>query len=84
MYFAPSLILATGVAAAVWSMGNPKRLRTLALVGLALETLIARRALRDGAELSVAAALPAVVVATHAAYGAAFLRGLLTPSIEDM
>jgi hypothetical protein len=39
-------------------------------------------ALRDGSSPSIAAALPAVVVATHGAYGAAFIRGIFTRNLE--
>ena len=41
-------------------------------------------ALRDGRDPAVALVLPAVVAATHGAYGAAFLQGLATREIERM
>lgn len=82
LYFAPALGLIAGIGILAWSAQDLDRLAVLAGLGAAAAATIAGWALRDGRDPAVAFALPAVVAATHAAYGAAFLQGLVTREIE--
>ncbi len=82
VYFAPALGLVAGLAAVAWSATEPSRFAALAALGAAGAATITGWALRDGRDPAVALVLPAVVWTTHAAYGAAFLQGLVTREIE--
>lgn len=86
MYFLPSLALVAGPLLAAWALLGPRRRRRAALAsGAAGWLAISAAALRDGADLPVALALPAALAAGHGAYGAGFLEGLLlTDEIEAM
>lgn len=84
LYFAPALGLIGGLAAIAWSARRPGRAAGLAALGAAGAATVTGWALRDGRDPAVALVLPAVVAGTHAAYGAAFLQGLVTREIERM
>lgn len=84
LYFAPSVGLIAAVVAVASAATAPKRLAGLAALGAMGAATVAGWALRDGRDPAVAAVLPVVVAGTHAAYGAAFLQGLLTKEIERM
>ena len=84
LYFAPSAGLVVAIAALGWAATEPTLLLGLALLCAAVAASVTGWALRDGRDPAVAAVLPVVVAATHAAYGAAFVRGLLTREIERM
>ena len=56
-----------------WGARRPARLAAVAALG---STLVAASARRAGHDRAVAALLPAALVAAHAAYGSAFVRGL--------
>ncbi|HEX4518283.1 MAG TPA: glycosyltransferase [Gaiellaceae bacterium] len=84
LYFAPTAGLLIGALGLVAITTN----RRLRLPGAAAAVsgwaVIATQARKDGCEPTIAAALPAVVVASHASYGVQFLRGFFTRSIEEM
>ena len=84
MYFAPAVGLLGGLAAVVWSARRRGRAAALGALGAVGAATVTGWALRDRRDPAVALVLPAVVAATHAAYGAAFLRGLATREIERM
>ncbi len=84
LYFAPSagtLVASLGVLGAA---RDARLRRVFAVAGIAGWAAIARRARKDGCDRTVAAALPLVVAASHAAYGIQFARGFLTRSIDEM
>jgi hypothetical protein len=84
LYFAPTAGLVASCAVALAASRN-RRIRVLAAAaGISAWVGIGRRALKDGCEPTIAAALPAVIAASHAAYGMQFARGFATPSIEEM
>jgi GT2 family glycosyltransferase len=81
IYFAPSVAT---VVAGLWTavaLGRRRPRIALLLAAAGVSATIAGKARRDGHEVDVAAALPAVVFASHIAYAAEFLRGLLTPRL---
>jgi hypothetical protein len=84
LYFAPSAALIGGVAALAWAAAEPRRLRAAAALALGGAAAIAALGRRDGVDPAASALLPLALVAGHAAYGAAFLRGLATDEIEAM
>ncbi len=84
LYFAPTLGLVASCAVALAGSKSRRVRITGSVTGIAACVLIGRRALKDGCEPTIAAALPAVVAASHAAYGLQFARGFFTPSIEEM
>jgi glycosyltransferase involved in cell wall biosynthesis len=82
IYFAPAVgTLLLGVSAAA-ALRRPRgRIGALAVcAGAAIA--IATEARCDGHDAGVAVALPAVVLASHVAYGTQFVRGLLTPVLQ--
>jgi hypothetical protein len=82
IYFAPAAgILLLGVSAAV-ALRRPEGRIGLLAVGVGAAVTIAAEARRDGHDASVAATLPAVVFASHVAYGIQFIRGLLTRELH--
>lgn len=84
IYFAPSLALLGGVAAAAWAVRDARRSRAAAvLAGLGAAAIFAN-ARREGVDPAAAALLPAALIAGHGAYGYCFLRGLTTTHIESM
>lgn len=82
LYFAPALGLVAALAAVAWSATEPSRIAALAALGAAGAATITGWAVRDGRDPAVALVLPAVVGTTHAAYGAAFLQGLVVRELE--
>ena len=84
LYFAPALGLIGALAAGVWATRKPGRFGGLAALGTLGAATVTGWALRDGRDPAVALVLPVVVAGTHAAYGAAFLQGLVTREIERM
>jgi glycosyltransferase involved in cell wall biosynthesis len=80
LYFAPSAALLAAPLVAAWALRKPSRLALVAAGAGA----ISLSALRDGKDPAVAALLPIALAAGHGAYGAGFLRGLLTTEIEGM
>jgi glycosyltransferase involved in cell wall biosynthesis len=77
-YFLPAVALAGAVAGAAAALADRRaRAAMAALAGIAASA-IAGQALREGEDPRVAAVLPSVVAASHAVYGAQFLRGLAT------
>lgn len=84
LYFAPSVGVAAAVVALAWAIADPRALVAVGLLAAAFAAAVGGWALRDGRGPAVAVALPFVVAGTHAAYGIAFARGLLTRRIERM
>lgn len=85
LYFGPSAALVTAPALAAWAARRRRRATALGAVAAAGTAAVIAQSLRDGQERKVAAGLPVVLAAGHAAYGAGFLRGLLlTDRIEAM
>lgn len=84
IYFAPTIGVAVACTGAVAALRS-RRVRLLGgITGVAAWAAIARRAAKDGCEPTIAAVLPSVVAASHAVYGVQFVRGFVTPSIEEM
>ena len=81
-YFAPSAALVAGATLVAWGLTSRRRARRLAVASGAAYCAISAYAVREGSSPSIAAALPAVLVATHGGYGAAFIRGLFTRHLE--
>jgi hypothetical protein len=81
IYFAPSvaMLLLGGSAALAVRRRRGKIGLFAACAGAAVA--IAAEARHDGHDTAVAAALPAVVLASHLVYGEQFVRGLLTPRL---
>lgn len=85
LYFAPALALLAAPVVAAWAASSPRRGTAAIAAGAAGWLGISALARRDGADPAVAALLPIVLAAGHAAYGAGFLHGLLgTRTIESM
>jgi GT2 family glycosyltransferase len=84
MYFAPSAAVLGAALIGIWAAGSPRRAAGVTGAGLLAGLAITGWAVRDGQGSAVAAALPAVVAASHTAYGLAFLRGLVTREIDSM
>jgi hypothetical protein len=84
LYFAPAGALVAAPAVVAWAARRPARMRGLLGLGIAAWALISGRALQEGQDPAVAALLPLGLAAGHAAYGAGFLRGLVTTEIESM
>lgn len=84
IYFAPSAALLTGAAALPWVARRRARAASLMALIAAGWLTATVWALGDRRDPAVAVALPAVVAASHAAYGAAFLRGLFGRAIHSM
>ena len=82
VYFAPSagLLLLTATAAAASRRRSARMM--LSMLSAATAAAIVGNARRDGHDTAVALILPVVVLASHAVYGAQFIRGLLTPSLR--
>ncbi len=81
-YFAPSAALVAGVSIAAWGLSSRRRARRLAAASGVAYGALSAFAVREGSSPSIAVALPAVLVATHGGYGAAFIRGLFTRHLE--
>jgi hypothetical protein len=82
IYFAPAVgTVLLGVAAAL-ALRRPRGRLGLLVASAGAVVAIAADARREGHDAGVAAALPAVVLASHVAYGTQFIRGLLTPVLE--
>lgn len=82
IYFAPAVgMILLGVSAAV-ALRRPRGRIGLLTACAGAVVAIAAEARRDGHDTRVAVTLPAVTLASHAAYGAQFIRGLLTPRLQ--
>jgi hypothetical protein len=77
-YFIPSLALTAGLAGIASAVVHRRARTVVAAVAGVAASMIFGKGLRDGEDLRVAAVLPLVVAASHAVYGAQFLRGLAT------
>jgi glycosyltransferase involved in cell wall biosynthesis len=84
LYFAPAVALLAAPLVLAWASRSSTRLAGVGAVTVAGGAGIAASALRGGHDGAVAALLPAALAAGHAAYGAGFVRGLLTQRIEAM
>jgi hypothetical protein len=84
VYFAPTVATAAA-AAGVLPLVRSRRLRRAGAVAVAGAWAgIAADSLYEGKGVAVAAALPAVIAASHGAYGLQFARGFVTRSIDEM
>jgi glycosyltransferase involved in cell wall biosynthesis len=81
-YFLPAAALVAALVALPWIARRPSRRRVALLGALGLSATISGTAVIDGEDPAVAAALPFVVFASHAVYGAQFLRGVATPELS--
>jgi glycosyltransferase involved in cell wall biosynthesis len=77
-YFLPAALLLGLLAVLPWIARRPSRRRAALVVAFGIGAVIAGSAARDGEDAAVSAVLPLVVAASHAVYGAQFLRGLAT------
>lgn len=84
LYFAPAAALLAAPVVVSWAVRRRSRVRMLTAVAAASSVVVSVDALRDGQDASVATVLPVGLVAGHAAYGAGFLRGLMSREIEAM
>ncbi len=84
IYFVPSAMLVATPLLLAWAARRRGRTLAVAALSTAGAGAVSARALRDGANPAVAALLPLALAAGHGAYGAGFLRGLLTREIESM
>jgi glycosyltransferase involved in cell wall biosynthesis len=82
IYFAPAVGMLLLGASATVALRRPRARIGLLAVCAGAAAAIAAQARRDGHDAGVALTLPAVTLASHVAYGAQFLRGLLTPRLE--
>lgn len=85
IYFAPSAVVVAAPLLALWASRDGRRFWTSTATLSIAWAAVSASAMRDGRDRATAALLPAALAAGHAAYGAAFLRGLLlTRDIEAM
>jgi glycosyltransferase involved in cell wall biosynthesis len=84
LYFAPALALIAGPPLLAWAASSRSMRRMLGVTAGAGAFAAGATARRDGHAPPVVAMLPLVLIAGHAAYGAGFIRGLLTRHIEAM
>jgi glycosyltransferase involved in cell wall biosynthesis len=81
-YFLPAAALLGALAALPWIARHRGRRRGALLGTLAVGAMISAASAREGEDVSVSAVLPLVVAASHAVYGAEFLRGLFTQELD--
>ena len=81
-YFLPAAALLGALAALPWIVRRSGRRRGALLGALGVGAVISATSAREGEDFSVSAVLPLVVAASHAVYGAQFLRGLLTRELH--
>lgn len=84
LYFAPSAALLAAPVVLAWATRSRRRLGVLATLSAVAVGGASVSALRAGHDVGTAALLSPALVAGHAAYGAGFLRGLVTAEIESM
>jgi glycosyltransferase involved in cell wall biosynthesis len=77
-YFLPAAALLGLLAALPWIALRPGRRRAALAGAFGIGAVISGAAAVDGEDAAVSAVLPLVVAASHAVYGAQFLRGLAT------
>lgn len=81
-YFLPAVALLLGLAALPWTARRPARRRAALVGAVTLAAAVSGTAAVEGEDSTVAAVVPLVVLASHAVYGAQFLRGLATPTLS--
>jgi glycosyltransferase involved in cell wall biosynthesis len=81
-YFLPAAALVIALAALPWTASRADRRRRALLGALGLGAVVSGTAALEGEDPAVAAMLPLVVLASHAVYGAQFLRGLATRDLS--
>jgi glycosyltransferase involved in cell wall biosynthesis len=77
-YFLPAVALLGALAALPWIARRPGRRRAALAGAVGIGAVISGTAALEGEDAAVSAVLPLVVAASHAVYGAQFLRGLAT------
>ena len=81
-YFLPAAALLGLVVALPWIARTAGRRRRALLAAVGIGAVISGSAALDGEDAAVSAVLPSVVAASHAVYGAQFLRGLATSDLD--
>jgi GT2 family glycosyltransferase len=84
LYFAPAAALVSAPLLLGWAVRRPRRWRALARLSALGVAAVWATGAREGHGAMETALLPAALVAGHGAYGAGFLRGLVSGDIESM